>query len=223
MRFFLEKSFDEVAELERMIEDLQSQRLVASRFDSNQRNASLRWSILNEMTNEMTDARINEGGSEQQARVVIARQMTQQDQIQCVAHRCPLAMVPGCDSSVSDVRNFLNNQFLFYSTSIPCKKKHLNLKANILVLLSKIELCLSLPIDVDDQKWMLNSAFQKLQDAQEKKKQNYCRGIIFGALSKFINDLKGIENHFEHLIANHFEHLDEEDDCHLLRASEVTP
>ena len=211
MRFFRGQSSDEVAELERMIEDLQLQRSDASRFDPNQRDESLRWSILN----EMTDARINEGGSEQQTRVVIARQMTKQEQSQYVAHRCPLAMVPGCDSSVSDVRNFLNNQSLFYSTSIPCKKKHPELKAKILDLFNKIEPCLSLPIDIDDQKWMLNSAFQKLQDAQEKKKQDHSRGIIFDALSQFINDLKRIENHFEH--------LNEEDDRRLPRASEVTP
>ena len=210
MPFFRGQSSDEVAELERMIQVLQSQRSDASRFDPSQSDEGLRTSILN----EMIDAPINVG-YEQQTGVVIARQMTQQEQSQCVAYTCPPAMVPGCDSSVSDVRNFLNYQSLFCSTSIPCKKKHLELKAKILDLLNKIEPCLSVPIDVDVQKRMLNSAFQKLQDAQEKKKQDYSRGIIFRALSQFINDLMGI--------ANHFEYLNKENDCHLPRAFEVTP
>lgn len=45
----VEESFDEVAEPESMIEDHHSQRLVASRSDSNQRDKSLRTSLLDEM------------------------------------------------------------------------------------------------------------------------------------------------------------------------------
>ena len=74
---------------------------------------------------------------------------------------------------------------------------------------------MSLPIGVDHQKRILNSAFKQLQDAQEKKKQDHGRGIIFCALSQFISELMGI--------ANHFEYLNEEDDCRLPTAFDVTP